>query len=300
MTRDVDHREDALAGTGYRAVRLLGSGASSEVYEARGPMGEVCAVKVLRSMYTGLTEAALRLAQEGRALAALHHPSIVKVHHAGATPDGRPYFAMERLVGETLRARLTREGKLPSARACELLLDVLDALDVAHRAGIVHRDVKPSNVFLRRGDGLLDPERAVLLDFGIAKLEGGSVAPTTGGHVLGTPRYLAPEQILGGRVDARTDVYTAGLVLFEVIAGRGPYDATDTLASMHAHICERPRSLRRFARVSPEIERVVARALHKEPDRRWPSAGSFAVALRRASAPPASARGSRLLWSRAQ
>jgi eukaryotic-like serine/threonine-protein kinase len=308
MTRNVDRlcRGDALLGTRYRAVGLLGVGASSEVYEARGPDGELCAVKVLRSMYEGPCEAAFRLAQEGAALAALDHPNIVKVTAAGATFDGRPYFVMERLVGETLRQRLDREGKLAPLRACELALGVLDALDAAHRAGIVHRDVKPSNIFLHRPGGRAVDERPVLLDFGIAKLEGAGACPTTGGHVLGTPRYLAPEQILAGRVDARTDVYSVGLVLFEAIAGRSPYGPTDALnalnatESMYAHLTAKPHPIRRFARVSSGLERVLARALRKEPDRRWPSAGAFAVALERAKEAAARATACRLLWSRAQ
>jgi serine/threonine-protein kinase len=294
--------EEALAGTPYTAVGLLGVGTSSKVYEARGPEGERCAVKVLRSLHSGSSDVALRLAREGRALAALRHPQIVRVRDAGTTPDGRPYFTMDVLAGETLRDRLDREGKLPIARAAAWFLSVLDALDAAHRAGIIHRDVKPSNIFLRTSPERPEVEDAVLLDFGIAKVDADGPSFTTDRHVIGTPRYIAPEQILGGRVDARTDVYSMGLVVFETLAGRSPYDAAleeDALTSMRAHICDAPQPLRRFVRAPAALERVVSRALEKSPDARWPSAGAFAVALQRAFA-GAGEEARSLFWGGAQ
>ena len=293
--------EHALAGTCYRAVRKLGEGTSSEVFAARGPLGELRAVKVLRPIHEGADEAALRLTQEGRVLAELDHPHVVKVLDVGLTADGRPYFVMDRLRGETLRERLDRDGKLPPVDACSLMLGVLDGLDAAHRAGIVHRDVKPSNIFLCRGDGPSGVERAILLDFGIAKVRGSSLDPTGAAFVIGTPRYLAPEQILGGRVDARTDVYSMGILLFEVIAGRGPFDAKGPLPSMRAHLNDKPHALRKFVDVPPELEKAVARALRKEPDRRWPSAGALAAALRGACVRSRRDAGSPgLCWSGAQ
>lgn len=276
---------EALAGTPYTVVGLLGSGTCSRVYEARGPEGERCAVKVLRPLHSAGSEVALRLAREGRALAHLRHPQIVNVRDAGTTADGRPYFTMDVLAGETLRERLDREGSVPFGRAGAWMLSVLDALDAAHRAGIIHRDVKPSNIFLRRDPEQREVEDAVLLDFGIAKVDDDGSGLTTDRHVLGTPRYLAPEQILGGHVDARTDVYSMGLVVFETLAGRSPYEAAleeDAMASMRAHLCDDPQPLRRFVRVPVALERVVARALEKAPDDRWPSAGAFSVALQRA------------------
>lgn len=272
-----------LAGTRFRAARAIGAGATSEVFEARDPLGEVRAVKVLRGTFARSSDAALRLTQEGLALAALDHPNVVKVSEVGSTPDGRPYFVMERLEGETLRDRIERAGRLPLAEACARMVEALAGLAAAHRAGVVHRDVKPSNIFLARdASAQLSPrgERAVLLDFGIAKIEGALSGLTTDAHVLGTPRYLAPEQILGGKVDARTDIYSVGLVLFEAIAGRGPYDAEDTIPIMRAHLSEEPHLLRKFVAAPPDLERAIARALQKEPGKRWPSAEALAVALR--------------------
>lgn len=261
----------------------MGSGVSSEVFEARGPLGEIRAVKVLRAEYPRSGEVAWRLVQEGRALAALDHPHLIKVFETGTTAHGRPYFAMPKLEGETLRERLDRVGTLAPAEACALLGGVLDGLEAAHSAGIVHRDVKPANVFLARsGSPDFMRERAVLLDFGIAKVTGSSFNPSTGRHVIGTPRYLTPEQILGGVVDRRTDVYAMGLVLFEAMAGRGPYDAEGTVELMRAHLEERPRQLREFAAVPAEIDQVVARALQKTPAHRWPSADALVRALRAA------------------
>lgn len=271
-----------LAGTRFRAARAIGAGSTSEVFEARDPLGEVRAVKVLRGTLARTSDAALRLAQEGRALAALDHPNLVKVVEVGSTTDGRPYFVMERLEGETLRDRLERAGRLPLAAVCARVVEALAGLAAAHRAGVVHRDVKPSNIFLAQdADAHLGPrgERAVVLDFGIAKVEGALSGLTTDAHVLGTPGYLAPEQVLGGKVDARTDIYSVGLVLFEAIAGRGPYDARDTTAMMRAHVTDAPYSLRRFVDAPLELERVIARALQKEPGKRWPSAEALGVAL---------------------
>ena len=235
---------DGLSGTPYRRIARIGGGTSAEVFEVEGPRGARRALKVLRAIHQGARDTASRLEREGRALARLNHPNLVRVIDAGVTADGRPYFAMPRLKGETLRERLEREGKLSPERAAELVIGLLDGLDAAHAAGIIHRDVKPANIFLvpqakaiGAAPGFV--ERCVLFDFGIAKVEGCADATTTGAVIIGTPRYLAPEQILGGRVDGRTDVYAVGIVLFEMIAGRGPYDGDDSVELMHAHLTAR-------------------------------------------------------------
>jgi eukaryotic-like serine/threonine-protein kinase len=282
--------ENGLAGTPYRPIARIGAGTSAEVFEAEGPGGERRAVKVLRSIHVGTGDGAFRLEQEARALASLRHPNLVRVLDAGVTADGRPYFAMPRLYGETLRDRLRRQGPIAPAYASALLAELLEGVGVAHAAGIIHRDIKPANIFLTPRSKLLSAgrrealaERCILLDFGLAKLSFGQTDRTTDAHILGTPRYLAPEQILGGSVDARTDVYAAGLVLFEMIAGRSPYEATDSVGWMTAHVGSRPPRLRSCASVSAELDHVVARALAKEPSRRWTSARVFAEVLARAS-----------------
>lgn len=276
---------DPLPGTGYRAVRRLGGGSSSEVFEARSLRGARCAVKVLRAGLGDAPDAIARLEREGRALSALAHPNLARVLDVGTTSSGRPYFVMPLLEGETLRERLRRSGPLAPPLACAIFAEALEGLDAAHRAGIVHRDVKPANVFLERLPGSETAAvRAVVLDFGVAKIAGEGGASTTASHVVGTPRYLAPEQIIGGRVDARTDVYAAGIALFEAIAGRSPFGARGILEAMRAHLDEEAPRLRDLATVSFELDHAVARAVAKRPARRWPSARAFAAVLERARA----------------
>jgi len=275
---------DPLPGTGYRTVRRIGAGASSEVFEAVGLDRVRRAVKVLRSFFVPSPEAVFRLEQEGRALAALDHPNLVPVLDVGTTAAGRPFFVMPLLDGETARRRLGKRGPFAPAGACAIVAEMLAGLDAAHRAGIVHRDVKPANLFLPRRRALARTPRCVLLDFGIAKLLHGSGRATTESRVVGAPRYFAPEQILGGRVDARTDVYAAGLTLFELVAGRSPFEATSPIELMRAHLDETPPSLRDLVPASRELCHAIERAVAKEPARRWPSARAFAAVLERAAA----------------
>lgn len=285
MAIDVTARaRDPLAGTHYRVVRSLATGGVSEVFEALGPGGEPRAVKVLRGMYTDSREAVFRLLQEGRILSALRHPSLAPLLEIGVTRDGRPFLIMPYLEGATLRQRLDRRGPLPYALACEMFAEALDALHLAHRHDIVHRDLKPSNLLL--APSLERPARALVLDFGIAKVAGAHGHHTTDSKILGTPRYLAPEQILGGEVDARTDVHAMGLVLFEAIAGKSPFDVpddADPMVHMSAHLEEPPRRLSDLMDVPPSLDAALARALEKKPARRFPSAAAFAAALRRAT-----------------
>lgn len=286
----------SLLGGRFQVIRRLFAGSSSEVLEARGARGELRAIKILNGGAAASAREARLLAQEGCVLAALDHPHLVKVFDVGVTADGRPYFVMERLFGETLRSRLDREQKLPVDQACAIVVGALSGLSAAHKAGAVHRDIKPSNIFLARSPSAPSSwgERAVVLDFGIAKLRGSAWDTTSDCHIVGTPRYIAPEQILSGRVDARTDVYSMGLVLFEVIAGRSAFDASGAIASFRAHLREKPHSIRAFAEVPRSVERAIDRALQKMPERRWPSADAFADAISSLSS------GARVERSRAQ
>ena len=290
--RDAGYAEEnPLAGTRYRALRLLGAGSSSEVFDALGRDGGRYAVKVLRPIHVGARALIARLEQEALALASLDHPNVVRVLDVGLTPDGRPFFVMPRLVGETLRERFSREGAMAPDQACALFVGLLQGLDVAHERGIVHRDLKPQNLFLAARPRALGAsrsrfpaERCVLLDFGIAKVVHAAGDLTTGAHVLGTPRYLAPEQILGGRVDARTDVYAAGLVLFEMLTGTAPFAVKGCVELMRAHLESPPPRVSERVRVSRALDHAVARAIEKRPDRRWPSARVFAAVIERAAA----------------
>lgn len=275
---------DPLAGTRYRFVGLIGRGGCSDVYEAVGPKGDRFAIKVLREAYRDVQQYATRLLQEGRILAAIDHAHLIPMRDIGMTRDGRPFLVMPRFTGETLREYLLERGPLEPNTAATLLAGVLDGLHEAHRRGIVHRDVKPGNIFLEmNADGA--PQRALMFDFGIAKIAGAAAHRTTGDCILGTPRYIAPEQILGGRIDGRADVYAMSIVLFEAIAGRGPYDVlrgAEFEAQMRAHLALTPRRLDDLSPASPALARVVARALEKAPGKRFPTAAAFADALRRA------------------
>ncbi|WP_437286710.1 serine/threonine-protein kinase [Sorangium sp. So ce406] len=315
-----------LPGTPYRLLRRIGAGSCSEVFEVLGRRGQLRALKLLRAMHEGSSEVSARLVQEGRALAALSHPHIVKVEEVGVTGDGRPFLVMPRLFGETLRERLDARGPLATPAAVRIAIQVLGGLAATHRAGIVHRDVKPANVFLvqpsaggEHGADDLEcapraPEidHAVLIDFGIAKVSCDGLEPSTGSNVLGTPRYLSPEQIRGEAVDARTDVYAVGLLLFEAITGRGPFPVVDSMAVMRAHLHTPAPRLRSLLWVPPALDHAVARALEKDPALRWQTADAMAAALADAqgenggretpsdggaglAAPPAGGRGARSL-----
>ncbi|WP_437997470.1 serine/threonine-protein kinase [Sorangium sp. So ce185] len=281
-----------LPGTSYRLLQRIGAGSCSEVFEVTGRRGQLRALKLLRAMHEGASEVGARLVQEGRALSTLSHPNVVKVEEVGVTSDGRPFLVMPRLFGETLRERLDARGPLAIPAAVRIAIQVLGGLAAAHRAGIIHRDIKPANVFLAQvsgaeqgaadlesGPSAPEAEHAVLIDFGIAKVTREGLGPPTGSNVLGTPRYLSPEQIRGEDVDARTDVYAVGLLLFEAITGRGPFPVVDSMAVMRAHLSTPAPRLRSLLWVPPALDHAVARALEKDPGLRWQTADAMAAAL---------------------
>ncbi len=273
-------REDAeigITGTPYTFVRRLGAGGSAEVFEVRDGHGQPSALKILKQSLAKSREAQARFIREARALASVAHPNLAPVVDAG-NAHGRPYFVMPLFEGETLRDRILRQGRLRPGEAVLIMMEVLSGLDAAHRAGITHRDVKPANVFLTA-------DATIVLDFGVAKFRDDAPSDiTTGRHVVGTPRFLAPEQILGGRIDARTDVYAVGVTLFEALSGRDPFGPLGTAEMMRAHVFDEPRRVREFALVSAELDQIVARALERFPAYRWQSAAAFGEALARCRA----------------
>jgi len=271
----------ALAGR-YVIEREVGRGGMATVYLARDVRHHRrVAIKVLREELAAAVGAE-RFLEEIRVTASLQHPHILPLFDSGSA-DAPPeaggsvlWYVMPFVEGETLRSRLAREGRLPVDVALQLAREMADALEYAHRHGIVHRDVKPENVLLQSG-------HALVADFGIAlALEhAGGDRLTHTGITLGTPQYMAPEQALGGRdVDARTDVYALGAVLHEMLAGESPFAAGSQHAVLRRVMNETPTALAsRRADVSSFLDAAVRRALAKRPDDRFPSAATFAAAL---------------------
>jgi eukaryotic-like serine/threonine-protein kinase len=259
----------------YELEELVGSGGMSSVFRARDlQLERQVAIKILLDRYVGDPEYLERFRREARAVAKLSHPNIVTVIDRG-DDDGRQYIVFEHVDGENLKELVVRSGPLPVRRALELALGVADGLSFAHEHGLVHRDVKPQNV-------LLNSEGEVkVTDFGIARSLHVDHGVTQTGTVLGTGEYLAPEQASGKPVAPATDVYSLGVVLWELLTGEVPFTGENFVAVALKHVNEPPPSLR-AARpdVSPRLAAAVERALAKDPAQRFPTMAAFARELR--------------------
>ncbi len=252
---------ELIAGTRYRVVRLIGVGGMGSVYEVEHvELGKRFVLKALLRELARREDLVARLRNEWRALARLQHANIVNVTDAGTSGGGVPFYVMERLDGDTLAAHLKQKRRLHVLEAVAVSAHVLDALSAAHDIGIIHRDVKPANIFLVDGGGVK------LLDFGVAKIADATSVVTARGIAVGTPRYMSPEQARGERVDGRSDVYATGLILFEMIAGVGPYDdARDANELLLAHLArEAPRLSSLVPGIAPELERILVSMLAKD------------------------------------
>jgi serine/threonine protein kinase len=262
---------------GYRILGQLGRGGTSVVYRAEHVrLGRLAALKLLSP---GLGEADFsdRFLRESRLAASLDHPSIVPVYDAGEE-DGLLYIAMACVEGTDLRTLIAQEGALPLRRALWILNQIGSALDAAHTRGLVHRDVKPANI-------LVGPEdRAYLSDFGAVK-ELASAGMTRTGAFVGTIEYCAPEQIEGGEVDARTDVYALACVLYETLTGTPPFHRPSEVAVLNAHLHAQPPRLAKAAPGLPSgLEHVISKALSKSPLDRYGTPGELIAAARSAAA----------------
>jgi tRNA A-37 threonylcarbamoyl transferase component Bud32 len=250
-------------------IRALGSGATAHVYLAREPaLARLVAVKVLRAEVAEDAVARQRFEREAQSAARIAHPHVTAIYRVGRVPDGRPYIVMEYVEGRTLQDVLAAGVLYDEPAARELLAALASALAVAHEKGIIHRDVRPANVLLENRTG-----RAVLGDFGVAGLlDSGSAAAarlTTTGMVLGDPRYHSPEQVRGEPAVEQSDVYALGLLAFELLAGRSPYDARSKVELLAAHANQRAMDLRAARpEVSPGMAALVARCLAKDPNQR--------------------------------
>jgi serine/threonine protein kinase len=249
-----------------------------EVYEVdHTRAGTRRAVKVLGRQVPVSSAAATRLRLEGEALLRFDHPNVVRVYEVGVLGDGRPFFAMELLDGETLREVLARRQVLSCEEAVDVVLQALKGLDAAHRCGMIHRDVKPGNLFVQR-DG-----RVKLLDFGIAKFRGAGVSAvrTEMGVMLGTRKYMAPEQMVGGPIGPQADVFALGVVLFELLTGLHPRDAQAASTGTSLRWFDAPLpSLRQWVPQTPaSLDQILSRAMLVDVGARFPDARAFADAL---------------------
>ena len=266
----------------YRIEQLLGRGGMGAVYRARDmPLDRPVALKVVRAELLGDPEARRRFRREAQIVARLQHPGIVAVYDFGTFPDGGAYLIMELVRGEDLRRVLQREGRLETLRAVQILSSICSAIEAAHREGVLHRDLKPENILLP-GGGV----EAKVLDFGVAKVlvedrrDDAGLRPdaptivTMEGTVVGTPAYMAPEQLRGVTADARTDVFSLGVIAYEMLSGELPFGR----GSLAEVVLAQTRGVRPMAAgtVAGSIERAIRAALEEDADRRPASPQAFA------------------------
>ena len=268
-----------LAIPGHQLDRLIGEGGFGQVWRARRDAdGEVVAIKVLHLELVRSVDALTRFQRELDAVERLDHLNVVRGLGHGTLPDGRPYLVLEYIEGPSLRDVLHERGALPPAEMLTIVEPLCDALQVAHEAGLVHRDVKASNVILaRRGTAI----RPVLLDFGLVKLVD-EVGPglTSSRSMLGTPAAMAPEQMRGQSVDPRTDIYALGLLAYHILTGQPAFGGAPGVVQSYLQVHgPRPRPSAKVD-IDPAIDEPVARALAPEPAARFADARSFADALR--------------------
>ncbi|HET6922219.1 MAG TPA: serine/threonine-protein kinase [Anaeromyxobacteraceae bacterium] len=271
----------ALVGE-YVVVKGLATGGHGEVYLAEHrALGRRAAIKVLRHELATSAEMAARFVREARAVNLVRHPNIIDIYDLGVLDDGRPFCVMELLPGRPLDAVVKERGALPPAEAVEYLAGVCQALEAAHQAGVVHRDVKASNVMVL--DERLPP-RLKLLDFGIAKVaDPREQGLTAVGRRLGTSSAMAPEQVRGEPVDRRADVYALGVLLHQLLTGQVPFPSDDAEEVERMHLQAPPPRPSALARVPPALDAVVIRCLQKSPDRRYQSAAAVLEAARAAA-----------------
>jgi len=261
-------------------LESIGQGGMAEVFRALdGLHRKECAVKLMRTAFAGDEKSIRQFFAEARTVRRLRHPNIVRIVGFGCTVDGHPYMAMELLRGWSLASVLKTQGALPPQRSVKILVQLMDALEAAHRHGVVHRDLKPENIFLvPRDDG---SEQVKLLDFGIAQFRGS--AALGGNEICGTPTYMSPEQVRGQSATPQTDLYAAGVLIFELLAGTTPFKGKRPVDILKCHLRSRPKRISEVMASggSNALDLLVARLLAKNPEQRPGSASEVAEELTR-------------------
>ena len=273
--------QGTIVGHRYRIIDLIGTGGMAHVYRAVNlSTHKVVAIKVLKDEYRNDAEFLRRFEREARAVLHLSHDNIVRAFDVGDT-DGLPYIVLEFVDGRTLKEILDENGPMPPRIAVALVVQVLDALGAAHAGGIIHRDVKPQNVIVMQSG------KVKLMDFGIAREVNASTVTFSGATVLGSVHYLSPEQAKGQPVTEGSDLYSAGIMLYEMLTGQLPFDGDSSVSIALKHISEQPvPPIEISNRVTPALNDVILRALNKDINRRYSSASDMAYHLRRALKEP--------------
>jgi hypothetical protein len=270
----------------YRLDSFLSQGGMGGVYKATHVMlGKTVAVKLINPELVTSPEVVRRFQREARAATALNHPNIVAVFDLGQTAEGTLYIAMEFVDGPSLKAAISAGGPMAPARALTLMRQIGSALSMAHRNKIIHRDLKPQNIMLARSDD--GHEIAKLVDFGIAKTFDEATQLTMAGDAIGTPHYMAPEQAAGQPVDARSDLYSAGVILYEMLSGEVPFNDTSAPAILIKHLQEipQPPSVKNpRVTIPPALEAITLKCLEKTPAARFQTADELCAALDQAAA----------------
>lgn len=270
----------------FTILERIGAGGMGSVYKAEQPeMNRFVAVKILHAKYRQREDLVARFRREARAMSQLSHPNTARVFLFGQLDDGACYFVMEHLVGRNLAQVVRAEGPMALERATRIMAQACSALEEAHRSGIIHRDLKPENIFLTQQGGIVDFPK--VLDFGLAKvtekqMRPGSLMLTREGMVFGTPEFMSPEQARGKTLDPRSDIYSLGVIIYELLTGKLPFDARNSIEFIQLHVNTPPIPL--SMRVPgltfpPAVDAVIARALAKNPEERWPTAQAFGEAL---------------------
>lgn len=278
LKHDDENLKEQLRALQLELIDALAEGGTSRVYKVHNAtLDRIEALKIIDIHQLSNPKSLKRMQREAQAVSRLDHPNIVRVHSMNVLPNTQPFLSMEYLQGESLRSYLDRERKLSTAQVQILFPPLLRALECAHAAGIIHRDIKPSNIFLVEGD----LKRPKLIDFGIAKTNefDGSQRLTQTGQLVGSPKYMSPEQCRSEQLDTTSDIYSLACVMFECLYGRAPYESDNELEIMYKHANEETPSLPHNAGVPPHIESLLLACLCKNPAERAASAADVLSAL---------------------